>query len=142
MKHSISSRLSHLREDSGKEKQDLARYLGITPRSYSRYETGERTPDLSVLICLAEYFNCSVDYLLGRERSNSLNVIDREDALCYKDITQKGYNGKLAHGLIKEIIEKQSYQERVHLSDNDSVKYVSKDHMRQLLMRMLAEIGE
>lgn len=136
----LGNRLKQVREDNGKSKDEVAVYLVITSRSYSRYETGERVPDLETVLRLADFFGCSIDYLMDREASRSLNVIEREEAICYKDIRNKGYNGKLAHGLIKEIIAKQGYHERVHLSDNDRVNYVSKHSMRGLLMKLLAEL--
>lgn len=141
MTKNIGSRLLHLREDKGKEKQDLATYLDVTARSYARYETGERIPDLETVDRLADYFGCTVDYLLGRGESRLLNIISREEAICYKDITRKGYNGKLAHGLMKEIIDNQSYHERVHLSDNDAVNYVSRERMKALLTSLLTDLG-
>lgn len=141
MTNNIGSRLTHLREDRGKERQDLAKYLGVAVRTYARYETGERIPDLDTIIRLADYFSCTVDYLLCREQSQTFNIIDREQALCYKDIVKEGYNGKLAHGLIKQIIDNQSYHERIHLSDNDAVNYVSKDSMKALLTNLLIDLG-
>lgn len=44
----------------------LAMELNMNQNSISRYETGEREADYKTLIALADYFNVSVDYLLGR----------------------------------------------------------------------------
>ena len=46
--------------------KDMAKVAEISLRTYQRYESGERIPDLEVLIKLADYFNVSTDYLLGR----------------------------------------------------------------------------
>lgn len=137
----LGNRLKQVREDNGKSKEEVSTYLDIAPRSYGRYETGERVPDLETMIRLASYFGCSLDYLVGVEIQVFGRVLARDQVWSYKDITDKGYNGKLAHGLIKEIVHHQTYQERVRLSDNDQIKYVSKDDMRQLLMRLLADFG-
>lgn len=46
--------------------KEIAEAVGISVRTYQRYETGERTPDTDTLIKLADYFDVSTDYLLGR----------------------------------------------------------------------------
>lgn len=59
-------RLRKMREDRDLFQQDIAEVLGITSATFSRFETGARQPDASMLVKMANYFNCSVDYLLGR----------------------------------------------------------------------------
>lgn len=44
----------------------MSEYLGMVYRNYQRYETGEVDPPLSKVIALADYFNVSLDYLVGR----------------------------------------------------------------------------
>jgi hypothetical protein len=44
----------------------MAELLCITPRNYQRYESGEVDPPTSKTIFLADYFNVSLDYLVGR----------------------------------------------------------------------------
>ena len=46
--------------------KDIAAAIGITPRNYLRYEKGEQQPTLPVIIRLADYFDVSLDYLVGR----------------------------------------------------------------------------
>ena len=46
--------------------RQLAEYLQITQPSYIRYENGSSEPSLENLVKLADYFDVSVDYLLGR----------------------------------------------------------------------------
>ena len=45
---------------------DIAKYLNVTQRTYSRYENDDRAIPLEQLVKLAEYYNTSVDYLLNR----------------------------------------------------------------------------
>ncbi len=45
---------------------ELSNYLGLTPKMVSFYELGERFPPYDIIIKLADYFNVSTDYLLGR----------------------------------------------------------------------------
>ena len=46
--------------------RQLAEYLQIAQPSYIRYENGSAEPSLETLIKIADYFDVSVDYLLGR----------------------------------------------------------------------------
>ena len=58
--------LRKARIDMGYSQQEMADFLGISRVSYARYENGDRQPDNATLMRLADYFNVSVDYLLGR----------------------------------------------------------------------------
>jgi len=46
--------------------KDVAKSIGISLRNYQRYEHGEREPSMSTLIALADLFDVSLDYLVGR----------------------------------------------------------------------------
>ena len=59
-------RLRDLREDNEKKQSEIAALLNCTQQAYSTYERGERDIPSKVLIKLADYYNTSVDYLLGR----------------------------------------------------------------------------
>ena len=51
----------------------LATALNMNQNSISRYETEEREADYATLIALADYFNVSIDYLLGRTENPTVN---------------------------------------------------------------------
>ncbi len=57
--------LRDLREDADQFQTDIAQYLKCSQVCYSHYETGKRDIPTEVLIALAEYYNTSIDYLLG-----------------------------------------------------------------------------
>lgn len=59
-------RIRDLREDADLSQREIAAYLGIQQTVYSRYERGFQTIPLEHLIRLADYYNVSTDYLLGR----------------------------------------------------------------------------
>lgn len=59
-------RLKELRKEKGISQLKLAMELNTNQNTISRYETGEREPGINELISIADYFNVSVDYLLGR----------------------------------------------------------------------------
>lgn len=58
-------RLRDLREDNDRTQTDVAKLLGMKQPQYSRYESGQRDVPTEVLISLSEYYNTSVDYILG-----------------------------------------------------------------------------
>ncbi|MDE7191237.1 MAG: helix-turn-helix domain-containing protein [Clostridia bacterium] len=60
-------RLKALRKASDKTLKDLAIVFDTSPQVISRYELGQAEPDFNTLIKLADYFNVSVDYLLGHD---------------------------------------------------------------------------
>ena len=60
------ARLRDIRQKSGKKLQDVADFLGIELRSYQAYEGGTRQPNIERLIALADFFDVSLDYLMGR----------------------------------------------------------------------------
>jgi transcriptional regulator with XRE-family HTH domain len=61
----VYENIRNLREDNDLTQSALADILHISQRAYSHYENGTREIPLSVLIDLADYYNVSIDYLLG-----------------------------------------------------------------------------
>lgn len=59
-------RIRNLREDKDLSQQELAGYLHCSQVCYSHYENGKRDIPTAVLMALADFYNTSVDYLLGR----------------------------------------------------------------------------
>lgn len=59
-------RLRDLREDNDLNQTTIAEYLSVTQRTYSRYETGERSAPVEILAKLADYYGVTVDYLIER----------------------------------------------------------------------------
>ena len=63
---SLGSRLRERRELKGKTQNEVADDLGISNVRLSRYESDERKPDPELLAKLADYYDTTVDYLVGR----------------------------------------------------------------------------
>ena len=66
-------RLKELRKKKGLSQLRLATELNTTQNTISRYETGEREPGIDELVKIADYFNVSVDYLIGRTENPKMN---------------------------------------------------------------------
>lgn len=61
----LNEKLKMLRESKNLNKKQMAKELNIPYMTYCRYENGEREPNNDMLIKIAEYFQTSVDYLVG-----------------------------------------------------------------------------
>ena len=59
-------RLKEIRVDRDLKQADIAKVLKISQVQYSRYETGIRVIPIFHLDILADFYNTSVDYLIGR----------------------------------------------------------------------------
>lgn len=59
-------RLKDLREDNDVKQKQIAEYLNIKQNTYSQYENGKREIPLETLCKLADFYNTSVDYIIGR----------------------------------------------------------------------------
>ena len=59
-------RIQDLRIDSDLSQKKIGKILHISQRSYSHYETGSRNIPIEMLIRLADYYDTTIDYLVGR----------------------------------------------------------------------------
>lgn len=62
----FAMRLKTLRGELNIPQKELAERLGVTVRAYRYYEEGKRYPDFQGLLTLADCFQVSLDYLVGR----------------------------------------------------------------------------
>lgn len=65
----LTTRLRVLRAEKNVTQEDLARETGISYRAYNPIENGKAVPSLQTLLMLANYFDVSLDYLVGRSES-------------------------------------------------------------------------
>ncbi|MGN1201999.1 MAG: helix-turn-helix domain-containing protein, partial [Eubacterium sp.] len=61
-------------EDSDLKQKDLAAYLLIDQSTYSDYENGKINIPIDMLIKIADYYNVSLDYLVGRKGNDNSNM--------------------------------------------------------------------
>lgn len=62
----IYQKIRDLREDRDLKQREVAAYLSCSQRVYSNYEMGQRDIPTDVLIKLSDFYNVSIDYLLGQ----------------------------------------------------------------------------
>lgn len=73
----IHSKLVLLRKREHKTQQDIAQYVGVSTAAVSKWETGQSYPDIMTLPKLANYFNISIDDLLGYESQMTKEAIQK-----------------------------------------------------------------
>ncbi|MBE6756599.1 MAG: helix-turn-helix transcriptional regulator [Ruminococcaceae bacterium] len=72
----LPNKLKTLRTKYGYSQKQVADKVEVSPSIISGYETGERTPSTEILLSLSNLFNCSTDYLLGKNESEPQVILD------------------------------------------------------------------
>ena len=76
-------KIKELREEKGLSQKKLADGIGTSQRNIGRWENEENEPTMSQLIKLAKYFNCSIDFLAGKDDDET--VLSRSTTLSLKE---------------------------------------------------------
>lgn len=76
--------LKQLRDEKNISSYKLADILHVSRSSISNYETGIRTPSYELLVEIANFFNVSIDYLLGRtnDRRTADQILEEYSVIC------------------------------------------------------------
>lgn len=86
--NNFGKKLKSLRLQMGLTQKELAEKMETSKSMVSYYELSKRTPSPDVLIKLADIFNVSVDYIMGLERKQTIEIsnLDEKDMKLVKDI--------------------------------------------------------
>lgn len=68
--------LRELRTKKGVYQKDVAKYLGVDRTTYVKYERGDSEPSIDIIKKLANYFDVTVDFLVGEEKK--VNTLDEQ----------------------------------------------------------------
>ncbi len=92
----INLKVSELRKQKQIGQQELAEVLGVTYQSVSKWETGVTMPDITLLPAIAEYFNVTVDELLGLKPLREQRYIRRntDDRSNWNEKTDKLFQNR------------------------------------------------
>ena len=69
----MNNRLKELRKSAGLTQISLQMKTGIEQALLSKFENGERTPPTETLMTLADFYNVSMDYIMGRTNNPDIN---------------------------------------------------------------------
>ncbi|MBP2657265.1 MAG: xre [Firmicutes bacterium] len=72
----LGERLKALRNEKGKTQQEMSDILDIARGTYAHYEINRREPDNTTLKKIADYFDVTTDYLLGRTNYRTPNITE------------------------------------------------------------------
>lgn len=77
----FAARLKTLRKSQNLSQIEFAKLLSVSSGAVAMWETEKREPDKEMLIRLADFFGVTVDYLLGRDNTPTLNLSAQEQQL-------------------------------------------------------------
>ncbi|MGF9726960.1 helix-turn-helix domain-containing protein [Bacillus safensis] len=72
----FGKRITTLRKKAGLTQVELAKKLNVTRSALSQYELGTREPNYDLLLKIADFFEVTVDYLIGRSDNPDYKIID------------------------------------------------------------------
>ena len=140
----FSKRLIQLREQRGITQQELADKLKITRQSLSLYEKAERTINIELLARIADFFNVSTDYLMGRTDTATMN----EDIQTACKIT--GLSEEAINKFAKILNDNEKYEYTITIDDiigdyhfPELLYYInkySKQELLQLLKKYMPDL--
>ena len=84
----LGSNIKSLRLSMGKTQDEIAKSAGFEQSLYAKWEADKSLPGAENLVKLANVFNCSVDYLLGREREDGIIVVNgqQQESIIPKEL--------------------------------------------------------
>ncbi|WP_296123894.1 helix-turn-helix transcriptional regulator [uncultured Streptococcus sp.] len=136
----VESNIKHLIHHKGYDNKRLAEELGVSLRSIQRWVSGDAFPDIEALVKMSAIFDCSLDDLISY-KSLANTDFDREDCFSYKDLTDLGFNGSLAHGVIKQINSTKKVEDIPVMLVDNKVKLVYKTEVVDLLNGLLEKVS-
>ena len=112
----LGDRLKELRLNNGLKQSDLLKKFNLSSARYSQYENDKRVPDYELLIKFADFYNVSIDYLLGRTNVIKPENIDENDLLAKLNTADSETKASVEQFLNYLLYEK----ERKHKEKNDN----------------------
>ena len=97
--------LKNLRNNYGISQKDFAFALGVSQQTVASWEVGRTEPSNDLLKAIADYFNVSTDYLLGRSEPNRKNALSDEQTTLLKNYDLLGTDGRnLLQALLNSLL--------------------------------------
>ena len=87
----LGTRIKLLREELGLKQEDLAKKLSVSPSAIGMYERNLREPNNELILKIANFFNVSVDYLLGKSDIRNPEI-ERDKDKIKIGLSTKDYN--------------------------------------------------
>lgn len=115
----LGSRLKELRIEKNYEQKRISEEFSLSRGTYSLYESNQRRPSYEILVKFADYYNVSVDYLLGRDDSRTVTEFRKFSSYSENEM-----------GIIHMVHEMDNIHQK---SAFDFVKYVYDLYKKEIL---------
>lgn len=105
----LAENIKMMRYSMGKTQKQIANDIGLEQGMYANWETGRKMPSAENLVKLADYFRCSIDYLLNRELEDGRKTYDDYQVKSKKSEIQSIYDEldevkqRMAIGYVKRL---------------------------------------
>lgn len=119
------NRLKELRIEKELLQSDIAKIINKSERTVGFYETGERDMNTETLAILSDFFNCSIDYLLGKSDIRNPEKVDENKLNVAFSSGFDGLNDtnkSIINATIAGLLSKQKEEENKNNSNNNEVK--------------------
>ena len=81
----FSARLKKLRTEKGLSQEDLAKIIGVKQQTVGGWETGRTEPDHQLTLKIADFFDVTTDYLLGRTNYKNVAITISTSRTVYRE---------------------------------------------------------
>jgi len=105
----VGDNIRKLRDAAGISQYELSRFLGIHPAAISGWERGVRQPDLAMIAKMAEYFNVSTDFIIGKESGEEGVYMPEDLKVSFRQVDWKALSEderRILNAVIKSVIDK------------------------------------
>lgn len=93
-------KLKELRNQKKISQQEIAKILNVTQTTYGRYELEISEPNINTLCNLADFYNVTIDYLIGRNFINDIGYLSEQQKTAVeliKQLNEKNLNFAIAY---------------------------------------------
>lgn len=132
---SIGERIKELREDKGINQLELSKIFNVHKGTISNWENNKRTPDTEMLKRISDFFNCSVDYLVGNSDIKNPLKNSGNDELIKAILNSDKENANEFTSMLEQKLKESglydsnvTYEEKVELANKilDILKIIKK----------------
>lgn len=136
--------LRKIRIINGYTQKEFATIIGVPSNTYNQWETGKRQPDYETLSRIADFYDVTVDYLLGRNPSKQENPIKTNKALPdifyqYNELSEDRQKEVLAFVEFK--VAQQKEQEALQALSNKEANEAQESNLKRIIDLIDAQIA-
>lgn len=125
----LNENIMALRRAKGITQEELATALGVSNQAVSKWESAQTCPDISLLSVLADYFEVSIDELMGHDTPTKRERLkdDTKDNLTGKALILLEQNGKLSTSLLQRHLSIGYTKAKLLLVNLEAEGYIVRD---------------